>query len=202
MRYGSEPVQLALVELAPSEMCLTQYMPIIMPDCGPVPRIPYGLQWVLPLMEFIQFSAKDYVYLTAKHMWVTPENMGNRAGWHTDGFGTNDINYAWCDRDPTEFCIQDFNLTDDCDLSLSEMEEQARPECIVTYPENMLLRLDQFNVHRVPVHAHAGWRTFVRFSVSPDRYDLHGNAHNPLFDYNWEMQPRKALRNHTSANKY
>ena len=39
------------------------------------------------------------------------------------------------------------------------------------------------------------FRTFFKLSFSKDKYDLKGNSHNYLFDYNWEMRERKENRN-------
>ncbi len=197
--FGTAPVLLGKVELNPTEMCFVQYMPIAMKGCSEL-RIPEGLKWVTPLLDHITFDLGDeYVYLTAKHMFVTPENMGNRGGWHTDGFGTDDLNYAWVDRAPTEYCVQPFSITPDDTLSLYEMEVQVDPSNITTYGDNMLMLIDQHVVHRVPVGTFAGLRTFVRFSTSQDQYNMYGNAHNQLFDYKWDMKPRAVDRNTTAA---
>lgn len=198
-KYGKAPISLANIELNPTEMCFVQYMPIRFPDIEYEDiRIPKGLRWTRPLLNHVSWRAEDYIYLTAKHFWVSPENMGNRQGWHTDGFGTTDMNYVWCDYLPTEFCVQDFNITQDDTISLREFEAQARAENIVTYPDNELMLIDPFTVHRVPEVDRGGLRTFVRFSVSPDIYNMHGNAVNPLFDYDWPMKPRTIQRNNTS----
>lgn len=40
----------------------------------------------------------SYVYLTAKNQ-IQRDGMGfNREGWHSDGFGTDDISYIWSNR--------------------------------------------------------------------------------------------------------
>lgn len=203
-KYGQKPAVVWEFKLVPSEMCFVQYLPIGMADCeglGEVIQIPKNLQWLEELVAMTVMhcdeSVGNYIYLTVKHLYVTPNNMGNRPGWHSDGFGTDDINYIWCDKYPTEFCIQDFSISEDCETSLKEMESQALEKNIVTYPENTLLRLDKYNVHRTPVVGE-GYRTFVKISVSKDRYNLQGNAHNYLFDYDWEMVVRSDIRNHPS----
>lgn len=198
-KYGQEPRVVGHVFLDPKEMCFVQYLPIAMADCDRV-ELPDNLSWTRPLVNMVLkegVSDESYLYLTVKHLYVTPSNMGNRPGWHSDGFGTDDINYIWCDNYPTEFCIQDFNLSEDCDTSLTEMEQQARAQNVKTYGENTLLRLDKYNIHRTPVIGE-GYRTFVKISVSEDRYNLKGNAHNYLFEYDWEMVLRSDSRNHPS----
>lgn len=135
------------------------------------------------------------VYLTAKHLYQPPNTSFNRFGWHCDGFMTDDINYIWCDNHPTIFCIQPFSLTMDDAISMGEMEEQARKENEVTFPENSLLRLDQYNVHKVMEIKKGCMRTFVKVSFSEDKYDLKGNSKNYLLNYDWEFRERDEERN-------
>lgn len=199
-KYGQEPTIVGQYNLTPGEMCFVQYLPIGFPQSmveeGPSIRIPKNLEWCWPLvLNCTGKTSESYIYLTVKHLYVTPNGMGNRPGWHSDGFGTDDINYIWCDKYPTEFCIQDFNITEDCDTSLKEMEEQAKVSNIKVYGGNTLLRLDKYNIHRTPVVGE-GYRAFVKISVSKDHYNLKGNAHNHLFDYDWDMVARSDTRNH------
>lgn len=201
MNYGREPKVLGKLQLQPSEMCFVQYLPIVMPEAKVFSfgtRIPEALMWTKPIIDLSLPYAKigQYVYLTAKHLWVTPDNIGNRPGWHTDGFGSDDLNIIWSDKYPTEFCVQDFNLSDCHEKSMKEMEEQAKPENILTYPEGSVILIDKWNVHRPPVIQESGFRTFVKVSISKEKYNLKGNAHNYLFPYNWEMHDRQATRNH------
>lgn len=201
-KYGQEPKVVGNdLVLDPQEMCFVQYLPIAFPKSqgqGAGVYVPENLKWCWPIIHLcMSNTAESYIYLTVKHLYVTPSNMGNRPGWHSDGFGTDDINYIWCDKYPTEFCIQDFDITEDCETSLKEMQSQAKVMNVKTYGENNLLRLDKYNIHRTPVCGE-GYRTFVKVSVSKDRYNLKGNAHNYLFDYDWDMVVRSDSRNHPS----
>lgn len=198
--YGMPPkIVMPFIELHPTEMCFVQYMPIAMAESeglGLEIRIPKNLQWVTPLIDSIKEEILgQYVYLTVKHLYVTPNNMGNRPGWHSDGFGTPDLNYIWTDMFPTEFCVQNFNISKDCTLSMKEMAEQVKEENIITYGCKAFLKLDEFNIHRSPI-GQDGYRTFVKISISKEKYNLEGNAHNYLFDYEWKMQQRNKERNH------
>lgn len=140
----------------------------------------------------------DYnIYLTAKSLIVTPDYIGGRGGWHIDGFGTNDVNYIWSDYLETEFCIQDFDLSEDCHDSMTEMNQQANEDNLKTFGVNKILRLDN-QVHRCPVAPKTMRRTFAKVSFSKDKYDLKGNSHNYLLDYNWKMFERNEQRNHTT----
>lgn len=206
MEYGSAPKDLGEILAEASEMMFVQYLPIVMPELGP-PRLPPNLAWTRPMVmkAIADFGGQDhwyncqnehYVYLTARHMYVAPENMGNRPGWHSDGFMTPDINYIWYDSAPTEFCIQPFRLSQDHVLSMAEMDQQADVRNIVTYPTRRLLRLDEGVVHRVAAGGMSGFRTFVKISISQERYNLRGNSHNYLFNYDWDLKDRAVERNH------
>lgn len=199
-RYGGYPKTVGKVVLEPSEYCYVQYLPLAFPHSEY--RIPENMKWVLPILDKIDMFpiADKYIYLTAKHFYINEGANPNRPGWHTDGFGTDDINFIWYDAHPTEFCVQDFWLSDDDNDSLVEMEEQYDPKNVTTYPVNTLLRLDEKIVHRVNESPFEGMRTFVKISVSRDQYNLKGNSHNYLFDYNWEMVDRDINRNNPRVN--
>jgi hypothetical protein len=212
MKVGSPPADLGRFDIQTPEMMFVQYMPIAMPTCpDPAPggwsngtslRVPPHLTCFMPLIGAVfndgMTSHDQYVYLTAKRLYVSPDHPFNRPGWHIDGFGTGDLNYVWSDHAPTEFCIQPFDLSDDCDESMAQMEAQARRDRIYTYQTHRLLRLDNTVVHRAARRPEPGYRTFVKISISHDRYNLEGNAHNYLFDYDWPMVPRNEARNHPS----
>ena len=143
---------------------------------------------------------ESFMYVTAKSLYQQPNVSFNRMGWHSDGFLTEDINYIWCDKDPTIFNKSEFNLTLDDTVSMKEMEEQALEINDITFKENELLRLDQYNIHKVAPVLEGGMRTFVKISFSKDKYDLIGNSHNYLLDYNWEMKQRNTDRNIPQSN--
>jgi len=198
-RYGKPPeVMVRKIHMSPGmEMMAYLYLPI---------KLPYGSIKLEPRLNFIrniiyevnnrEDTSSRYIYTTVKNLFVTPDNPGNRPGWHSDGFLTDDINYIWCDRDPTIFCEQKFNIQNDHKVSMEQFIEQAKKENERTYVEGTLLRLDQFNIHRSPDITVPGMRMFIKISVSKHRYNLAGNSHNHLLDYNWRMYGRDSLRNH------
>ena len=199
--YGEPPIVLSdYINIEAEEMCFVQYLPIKMSNqekLGNEIKIPKNLLWIKPLISFIEKDIEEchYLYISVKHIYVVPENMGNRPGWHSDGFKTNDINYIWTDKFPTEFCIQNFNINQNCATSMIEMQNQVIEKNIKTYGEKSFLKLDQYNIHRSP-QAGSDYRTFIKISLSKDRYNLKGNAHNYLFDYEWNMKKRMTERNH------
>jgi hypothetical protein len=204
MKYGQLPKDLGQHEIICDEMMFYQYLPIKMPgENNPVyeDRLRCFDRLVgVVCCDFIGTFGLDayvssYLYLTAKYMYQVPGCSYNRPGYHSDGFMTDDINYVWCDKNPTVFNTTDFALTMDDSGSLVEMEQQAEIEKEISYPENTLLRLDQFNIHKVADVKKPGMRTFLKLSFSHDRYNLIGNAHNYLLKYEWLMNTRKEERN-------
>lgn len=182
------------------EMCFYQYLPIKMAGALENFHIPVQLNWIRQFIQHLEFDPHtDFIYVSVKHLFVTPNNMGNRPGWHSDGFGSDDVNYIWSDKFPTQFCLQEFTLTEDHVESLKELNRQALDKNIVDYGENSFVRIDRWNIHRPPVDG-TGFRTFLKFSVSKNRYNLQGNSHNYLMDYDWKMIPRAAERNHPTAD--
>lgn len=196
MKVGDAPVDLGPLDIACGEFMFVQYMPVVMPGQGV--RIPESLKPFTDMVYRAHWFDWHYVYLTVKNLYVTRDSRG-RPGWHLDGFQTNDVNYVWYTSNPTEFCVQDFDIADDCDLSVRHMTSQAMEANVRTYPCRHLLRLDPKVVHRVSRSPIEGYRCFAKVSVSRDRYDLAGNAHNYLFDYDWKLSPRDQSRNHPAA---
>jgi hypothetical protein len=204
MIYGNLPEDLGEVELDPVEMMFWMYCPISTPGMGSSVELPDNLVQFAPIIERIVSYDYDewsdnYVYLTAKTLWVSGDYIGNRPGWHADGFGTRDINYVWYDRAPTEFLEDDFTLPADCTDAMAIMESRAASLPSTFYPSKHLLRLDQSVIHRCPVGFDAGMRTFVKVSLSADRYDLEGNSINHRLAERWALKPRQAERNHPST---
>lgn len=205
MNYGEAPIVIDNICIPDEELVFCLYMPVRLAD-SEVISIPRHLSGYAPLVYSALTHEGDsadgkYVYLTVKRLWVERGFMGGRLGWHTDGFGTADVNYIWTDADPTEFCIQPFDLSDGHVLSMKQMEEQALPENIVQYQPLDFIRIDARHVHRCPENPSSGYRTFARVSISSDRYDMSGNAHNYGLDYNWIMNPRGPVRNDTAVRK-
>ena len=204
MKYGELPKELGIFDVEAKEMMFYQYLPIKMPN-ETQPIYEQRLKCFDALVGAICFDyigefgldnyVNSYVYLTAKHLYQMPNCSFNRTGWHSDGFLTDDINYIWCDKYPTIFNKTDFDLPLDDLLSMEEMEKQAMPFNDVIYKENQLLRLNQFNIHKVAAITKGGMRTFLKVSISKDKYDLIGNSHNYLLNYDWEMKQRKEARN-------
>lgn len=207
MLYGSLPTDLGLVDIAPKEMLFHMYMPVSLPGMD-IYLLPEHLWSFHPLLNLareddpVRFK-NEYVYLTAKTLWVSGGYIGNRPGWHSDGFGTNDLNYIWADRAPTDFLYDPYEngvdfASKDCDefyAFCTVVHEMCRWQ-IKNFEDKHLLKLTPAEIHRSPVDFEEGMRSFAKVSISPDQYNLEGNASNPLLDVDWEMVPRNKERNH------
>lgn len=207
MKYGDLPT--LVTQWTPKtcpEMFFYQYLPIKMVDSTEIktePRLSYFNQLISTCCQnFIDSFGWDeydssYIYLTCKNMYQVSGTSYNRLGWHSDGFGTDDINYIWSDRFPTVFNYSDFELSQDDTLSLAQMERQAKENWTKDkiYDNYDVLRLNQYNIHRVGQYYESGMRCFAKISFSKSRYSLFGNSHNYEFDYNWNMKQRDVNRN-------
>lgn len=201
--YNKRPKNLGIFECNVQEFFSYTYLPIKLLG-GAEPVIEERLKVFNNLIgraccDFIGSFGLDsyvnsYVYLTAKHQYQREGNGFNRPGWHSDGFGTNDISYIWSNRQPTIFNSGSFFLSNDDVLSMKEMEEQAQPENNYSFDNNSLLRMDQFSIHRVAKYE-GGNRAFVKICFSPDIYNLKGNSINYLLDYQWNYEERLKTRN-------
>lgn len=186
--YGNLPRDLGLVNLSPDEMMAWLYCPIKRPGAIIV-TIPENLTQYMPIINAVVSDidpdtwTDSYVYITAKTLFVSPENPGNRPGWHSDGFLTDDLNYIWADANPTVFWYPETgkaSFAADHQLSIPEMDGLCEHDTAghVTYPLKHLLKLDQTVLHKVAPVTTPGMRTFVKVSVSKHVYALKGNSIN------------------------
>lgn len=218
MTYGKLPIDLGKFPIKWDEVCLCLNLPIKMAGDGAFIddkiRIPRRFLAFKPLVDFIlsgivrhpELSIKErtkfhtylrerYIYITVKHLLVTPYAWQDRGGAHTLGFGTDDRHWIWCDKNPPEFNTAEFDIKGDFYSSLKEFDNQWDYKKQVVYPPFHLLELNPYVVHRVVRVTRYDMRTFVKISLSKHKYNMIGNAHNDLFDYDWEMVPRGSERN-------
>lgn len=202
-KYGAAPVDLGLVDMTAVEMMSWLYCPIKLANSVDE-EIPDNLKQFAPIIDRVAEDVggdrwhESYVYVTAKTLWVNPENPGNRPGWHCDGFLTTDLNYIWADANPTIFWVgPKVRFTADHSASLAEMEAVAENDVAQwrTYPLKHLLRLDETVLHKVAPNVSAGMRTFVKVSVSEHKYCLKGNSINHRLAPDWTYAARSVERN-------
>jgi len=207
MEYGKAPGQHGIWDLNFEEYMHYMYLPIHIPERPNRIDWPKNLGFAADLIEHvihheweIRRNRTSHIYVTARRGYATPGNPLNRPGWHSDGFGTDDINYVWTDRFPTLFAIGDFgNISTDHVESSEQFTHRAehwKPMTLQTYQDKELLRLDPSVIHTAPpIPAPGGERSFFKISFSNQRYNLKGNAHNHLLDYEWPMYDRQTVRN-------
>lgn len=214
--YGAAPKDLGELKLDTSEMMFWLYLPIKMPSSvRPGYAYPAQIAKFEPLVREVfadvygtygpQRWLDSYVYLSVKVLHVTPDAPGNRPGWHSDGFLTNDLNYIWADRNPTEFWIADegyeMQAPQDHSKSLERFEFYATNKLgkhrrLEHAKVNHLYRLDQTVIHRVSPNVDSGKRAFVKVSVSDKPYVQLGNSINHLLP----EHPRPSLERQAERN--
>lgn len=197
--FGKPPSVVGQFDIDCTEMMFYLYLPV---------RVNGSSSWPSRLLKYapLYYAALKHanipgdwnIYVTAKTLHCAAGCLGARPGWHTDGFGTDDLNYIWCDRSPTVFCVQDgLNIRNDEHASMLDMEEQCR--VTRTYPAGTLLALDRYVIHRPEEIVMPGVRTFFRLSFSPDPYNFLGNSINPNLDLGVPYVERRAQRNITTS---
>jgi len=200
--YGKLPEVIDIIDINVEEMFSYTYLPI---------KLKYGKITVEkrlhPFLELIYACEEDflkdhgwsyydnhYIYLTAKNLYQKESRGFNRRGWHSDSYKDNDTIYLWSNVQPTVFNSTKLTLSKDDELALKEIENKIDEKNNITYPDNSLIKLDQFCIHRVG-EIIPGIRCFLKLVFSKNKFNLIGNSHNYLLDYKWKMYPRQERRN-------
>lgn len=142
-----------------------------------------------------------YCYITIKKMFIQPQSLGNREGWHIDGFKSDQENFIWSDSDivPTEVSLGEYNLTNDHNTSLTEMLLQSCDNFNLQLKSNRLYMLDQECVHRPTVNKtnDSVLRTFIKVTYSKELFNCIGNAWNYKLPHIKPNKHRFEHRNHS-----
>ncbi|MBY5849761.1 hypothetical protein HFN51_04215 [Rhizobium leguminosarum] len=210
--YGAAPVDLGRFDLDTSEMMFWLYLPIKMPRHAR--QVPAQLAKYAHIIDVVCADIYEtfggarwvdsYVYLSVKITHVTPDAPGNRPGWHSDGFLTDDLNYIWADRNPTEFFIANgvkISVPEDHKQSMDTFEFWAnnpghKGDLLEHAKVNHLYRLDQTNIHRVSKNVESGKRAFLKVSVSDKPYVQLGNSIN----HDLPAHPRPTVERQAERN--
>ncbi len=200
--YGIVPINLGLLNIDLVEYMYYLYMPIKLPNdvFKLEPRLEIFKQFIDECISYEEFNiqkvSSKYIYLTINHRISDVGYNHNRPGWHSDGFGTNDINYIWYNNTPTEFCLQQYNNVPEKDSeSLEYFDKESKIDNIITYDNCNILRLNQYSVHRIGYKKEFGPRLFIKLSISDKLYNLKGNSINYLLGNMYDMHERKPYRN-------
>jgi hypothetical protein len=186
-------------------------MPIKFP--GSAFRVPKEFEQLRPLIQRIanceaainsRCYDEYYAYLTVDQGRVKPGTLQREAPCHVDGFqGARwkpkvRINHTYVISDglPTAYYEQPFEL-DALDESRHNFFWEFNRQVAATnsvhawspapYELNLM---DAYTVHRGTPASVETFRTWVRLSFEVRIFDRLGNAHNPLFTYDWSMVPR------------
>lgn len=189
------PIKISEIKLDLKEYMTVQYLPVKMAGSDLI-KLPPNLECLREMIMQTEFELDEIVYVTAKYRYVSPTVSMNRGGWHIDAFGEEgDKNYLWCDSYPTRYVLGEIPEIKDHRESMAFFEGFAMGRRHYFCQPNTLYRLDQSCLHATQDIPEAGYRQFVKISVSKKQYNLKGNAHNYLFDYDWKLYDREKLRN-------
>ena len=186
-------------------------MPIKFP--GTEYRVPKEYAQLRPVLEMIAHhraafnipgEEEFYAYLTVDQSWVEPGILQREAPCHVDGFQGARWNpkvrlnhtYTIGDAVPTTYYEQPFDfdaLNEKVHNFFWEMNRivaLTKSRHAITPEDGELTMMDAYCVHRGSPAPERLYRTWIRLSFEVRKFDRLGNAHNPMFDYNWEMVPR------------
>jgi hypothetical protein len=195
-------------------------MPIKFP--GTDYRLPKEVQFLKDIIKkaishehVINPNINDYYcYLTFDRRLVSKGKTTRKAGLHVDGFqGARlgdklpiDHSYLLHSDLATLFYNQPFKVHNswdkNCHNYFEGFEKQKLLSNVVTYPNNSWLLIDAYCLHEAPMVLEDTYRTFLRLSFTVREFDRLGNAHNPLFNYDWEMFPRDTQMTLTCPTKF
>lgn len=203
MHYGSKPVLVGDFPISLSEVMYYLYLPVKLLDSDV--RLPPNVEVCRPLIAAaLEYGVEDgrnvlgeYVYLSARKGWASPDNPLNRPGWHCDGFGTDDLNFVWWSGPGTRFAVQKFHGIDESHISsLAQFEKQVDERKVIKCKARGLYAIDPYCVHATPIIQAPGcMRQYIKVSLSRHQYNLENNSRNYLFDYSWPLHSRDVIRN-------
>lgn len=188
-------------------------MPIKFPDCdeyrlpGQLGQFTGVVQRIADYEHSVNPRHRDYfAYLTVDQRPVKAGSLHREAPCHVDGFQgarwhprcLGSHTYTVSDVLPTAYYVQPFDLTaldEKVHDFFWEMNAQVADtrEAHRWQPQAAEITLmDCYTVHRGTEAPHDTPRTWLRLSFEERRrvYDRLGNAHNPLFSYDWDMVER------------
>ena len=200
------PTDMGKIELDVDEVMYYLYMPISSRGNCYI-RIPDSrLASFKPLWRAIQadigYEAFEdwYMYITVKRMYVGAGITANRPGWHCDGYLSDDLNYVWYDCVPTIFAgnTGSVQLPENHSEALEYLDRMDGylSNNRVTFQPKHLLKLDSGVIHKVDTSIKEQvMRTFVKITLSKNRFNLKGNSKNPMLPDDGEFFERDVIRN-------
>ena len=145
-----------------------------------------------------------YCYMTIDQGTVQPDTLQREAPCHVDGFQGARWNpktrinhtYVVADAIPTTYYPQPFDFSAFDEARHNYFWEMNRIVAATRsvhawHPQNNEINMiDAYTVHRGTEAAELTFRTWMRLSFEVRKFDRLGDAHNPMFAYDWEMVPR------------
>lgn len=146
-------------------------------------------------------DAKDqYCYVTVKRGYIPQGGIGNRDGWHIDGFLSDQENFIWsdCPETPTLVIEGTLEVTKNHPESLKEMEYYGRYARKFKLRSNTLYHLDKECIHKPSENESdkTVLRTFIKVTFSKEIFNGYGNAWNYLIPDIKPTAKRLETRNH------
>ncbi len=186
-------------------------MPIKFP--GSNFRIPNSLKQFKDVIEIVanyeaEINSKCfdeyYCYLTVDQGFVNPRTLQREAPCHVDGFQgarwnpKTRINHTYVIGSslPTTYYVQPFDLRNLDEAKhnffweMNNIVAKTKSKHAWKPKSGEINLIDAYTVHRGTEAKEACYRTWVRLSFEVRKFDRLGNAHNPLFQYDWEMVKR------------
>lgn len=204
MKYSTDPVQVGtkLVVNLPEFMHYV-HLPVKMP--GSEILLYRNLQGISVLLSHAAKYCietlkreydKDYYYVSAYKGFATRESPNVPPKWHCSGFCTEDANFFYWVGPGIRFINQEFkDVSFDHLRALAQFKEEAEWDSVYIPVERGLYYVSPTVVHAAPAIKSGGsMRQYIRISVSTEQYNFEDNSHNYLFDYDWKMHPREAIR--------
>jgi hypothetical protein len=203
------PEQLAL--FGQPGVARTLDMPIKFP--GSNFRIPNSLKQFKEVIELVaNYEAaintdcfdEYYCYMTVDQGLVKPDTLQREAPCHVDGFQGARWNpkvrlnhtYTVGDSVPTTYYVQPFDLghLDEAKHNffweMNNIVAKTKSAHAWKPSNGEVTLMDAYCVHRGSEATELTFRTWIRLSFEVRKFDRLGNAHNPMFQYDWEMIKR------------
>lgn len=186
-------------------------LPIMFP--GSDVRLPRELAVLKPIIQRIMNYEKAinprcfeefYCYLTVDRGVVEPGVLQREAPCHVDGFQgarwkpkvRGNHTYTVSNAVPTAYYEQAFDF-DALDEAVHDFFWEMNYQVAQTNSAHAwqaedfeVTLMDCYTVHRGTQAPRKLHRTFIRLSFEVRIFDRLGNAHNPMFAYDWPMVPR------------
>lgn len=145
-----------------------------------------------------------YCYLTVDMGYVEPGQLQREAPCHVDGFQgarwtpkvRGNHTYTVSNAVPTAYYMQPFDLDaldeaqHDFFWEMNRQVAETGEQFAWHAQDGEITLMDCYTVHRGTQASKRIFRTFVRISFEVRIFDRLGNAHNPMFSYDWPMVKR------------